>query len=415
MNKVNPFENLTNDKVKYYSLSNLALKSYDKYQLAPYSKTRIILMNGTEFESNWFYHQFARHTSNNDIRREISEIRRSEQQQQKRISSLKPLNETILETTLSYEQLAIDLTAILAKREKDFTVKNQLDFALLEDFDHLFRFTDLLAMDEKENFKNLIGTYTEVMPGRPTVAEHRHPFDDIRKPVNFILADPLTKLNVNIITAAEQQTMNYYMNVGSFYKNDKGRKMYAEIAMIEEQHVSGYESLKDPCCTWLECALMHEYTECYLYYSCYMDETDKYLKSIWEEHYRDELIHLKKISELLYKYEGKHYAEVLIELDFPELLRFSGNKEYVREVLKNIRLTAQRENYVNVNDLKRNNTFEQYQKSVVRNPLGAPSHKVIDLYIKKNGEDLRYEDAPHPEKVLRDRKTDNVTIGRVKD
>ncbi len=415
MNKVNPFENLTNDKVKYYSLSNLALKSYDKYQTQPYSKTRVILMNGTEFESNWFYHQFARHCSNNDLRREIAEIRRSEQQQQKRISSLKPLNETILETTLSYEQLAIDLTAILAKREKDFTVKNQLDFALLEDFDHLYRFTDLLAYDEKENFKNLIGTYTEIMPGRPTVAEHRHPFDDIRKPVNFILADPLTKLNVNIITAAEQQTMNYYMNVGAFYKNDKGRKMYAEIAMIEEQHVSGYESLKDPNSTWLECALMHEYTECYLYYSCYMDETDKYLKSVWEEHYRDELIHLKKIAELLYKYEGKHYAEVLIELDYPELLRFSGNKEYVRDVLKGIRLTSQKENYINVNDLKRNNTFEQYQKSVVRNPLGAPSHKVIDLYIKKNGEDLRYEDAPHPEKVLRDRKVDNVTIGRVKD
>ena len=413
MNKVNPFENLTTDKVKYYSLTNLALKSYDKYQTHPYSKTRIILMNGTEFESNWFYHQFARHCSNNDLRRELAEIRRVEQQQQKRISSLKPINESILETTLSYEQLAIDLTAILAKREKDFTVKNQLDFALLEDFDHLYRFTDLLAMDDKESYKNLIGSYTEIMPGRPTVAEHRHPFDDIRKPVNFTLADPLTKLNVNIITAAEQQTMNYYMNVGSFYKNDKGRKMYAEIAMIEEQHVSGYESLKDPNCTWLECALMHEYTECYLYYSCYQDETDKYLKSIWEEHYRDELIHLKKIAELLYKYEGKHYAEVLINLDFPELLSFNGNKDYIREVLKGVRLTSQRENYVNVNDLKRNNTFEQYQKSVVKNPAGDPAHKVIDLYIKKYGEDLRFEESPHPEKALRDRKKDNVEIGRV--
>ena len=414
MNKVNPFENLTNDKIKYYSLSNQALKSYDKYQTHPYTKTRVILMNGTEFESNWFYHQFARHCSNNDIRRELAEIRRSEQQQQKRISSLKPIGETILETTLSYEQLAIDLTAILAKREKDFTVKNQLDFALLEDFDHLYRFTDLLAMDDKESYKNLIGSYTEIMPGRPTVAEHRHPFDDIRKPVNFILADPLTKLNVNIITAAEQQTMNYYMNVGSFYKNDKGRKMYAEIAMIEEQHVSGYESLKDPNSTWLECALMHEYTECYLYYSCYKDETDPIIKAVWEEHYQDELVHLRKVAEMLYKYEGKHYAEVLINLDYPELLSFNENKDYIRNVLKGVRLTSQRENYINVNDLKRNNTFEQYQKSVVKNPLGAPSHKVIDLYIKKYGEDLRFEESPHPEKELRDRKKDNVEIGRVK-
>ena len=39
--------------------------------------------------------------------------------------------------------------------------------------------------------------------------------------------------------------------------------------MIEEQHVSQYESLQDPHATWLEMLLLHEYTECYLYYSCY--------------------------------------------------------------------------------------------------------------------------------------------------
>lgn len=411
---MNPFELINNSKVKFYSLKNLALKSYDKYQLDPYSKTRIILMNGTEFESNAFYHQFARHCSNNELRREISEIRRVEQQQQKRIASLKPINENILETTLSYEQLAIDLTAILAKSEKDKDVKNQLDFALLEDFDHLYRFTDMLEMDEKESYKNLIDSYTEIMPGRPTVAEHRHPFDDIRKPINAILADPITKLNVSIITAAEQQTMNYYMNIGSFYKNDYGRKLYSEIAMIEEQHVSGYESLKDPNSTWLECALMHEYTECYLYYSCYKDETDAYVKAVWEEHFNDELIHLKKISDLLYKYEGKNYLDVLISLDFPELLSFKENKAYIREILKTIRLTSQKENYISVDSLNGGNTFENYQKTVVKNPNDAPSHIVIDKYINKNGEDLRFETAPHPEKALRNRKEDNVTIGRVK-
>ena len=130
-----------------------------------------------------------------------------------------------------------------------------------------------------------------------------------------------------IITAAEQQTMNYYMNVGAFYHSDYGRKMYGEIAMIEEQHVSGYESLKDPNTTWLECALMHEYTECYLYYSCMQDESDDYLKSVWESHYNDELIPLNKIANLLYKYEGKHYLDVLIELKFPQLLSFKENRK----------------------------------------------------------------------------------------
>lgn len=45
--------------------------------------------------------------------------RRTEQQQQKRIACLKPKNETILEHTLSYEQLAVDLTAVMARRETD--------------------------------------------------------------------------------------------------------------------------------------------------------------------------------------------------------------------------------------------------------------------------------------------------------
>jgi len=412
---MNPFE-LQPKKIKgsYYSLAQLALKSYDKYDIDPYTKTRIILMNGTEFESVWFYHQFARHCSNNDIRRDLADIRRVEQQQQKRISSLKPIDETILETTLSYEQLAVDLTAILAKREKDDNVRNQLNFALLEDFDHLYRFTDLLEMEEGQNYKKLIGNYTEVMPGRPTIAEHRNPVDDIRKNVNFNYADPLTKLNVGIITAAEQQTMNYYMNVGAFYHSDLGRKLYGEIAMIEEQHVSGYESLKDPNMTWLECMLNHEYTECYLYYSCYMDETNANVKKVWEKHFNDEIVHLNRAAALLKKYEGKDYREVIPVPEFPQLLSFKDNKKYIREVLKSIRLTAQEEKYVQVSDLKDNNTFNLYQNVVIKNPIDVPSHKVIDNYIKKNGKDLRYEVSAHPEKALQDRQRDNVEIGRVK-
>ena len=57
-----------------------------------------------------------------------------EQQQQKRIANLKPLNENILEHTIAYEHLAVDLTALLAQREKNGYVKQALDFALLGRF-----------------------------------------------------------------------------------------------------------------------------------------------------------------------------------------------------------------------------------------------------------------------------------------
>lgn len=80
---------------------NIYPKSYNKYEVDPYTKTRIILMNGAEFEANWFSHQFARHCNNNDLRRELAFTRRIEKQQQMKISNLKPKNESILEHTIS--------------------------------------------------------------------------------------------------------------------------------------------------------------------------------------------------------------------------------------------------------------------------------------------------------------------------
>ena len=42
----------------------------------------------------------------------------------------------------------------------------------------------------------------------------------------------------------------------------------------------------------------------------------------------------------------------------------------------------------------------------------VPSHRVIQELIDKNCTDYRYEIAPHPTKELRNRKEDNVCVGR---
>ena len=247
-------------------------KPYNKFEVNPYTKTRIILMNGTEFEANWFSHQLARHTTNNDLRREISVTRSIEKQQQLKISLLKPANESALEHTISYEQLAVDLTAELAKRECDCYVKKALDFALLEDFDHLYRYANLLHMEQGVLAENLVGRYTEIMPGRPTISHHRFSKDNVKRNINSKTADKQTVLSTMIITAAEQQTMNYYMNITNLANSEMSRKLYQEIALVEEEHVTQYESLMDSNATWLEMLLWHEYCECYLYWSCYSTE-----------------------------------------------------------------------------------------------------------------------------------------------
>ena len=413
---MNPFSQLPKDsKINYSSWKELYPKAYDKNAVSPYTKTRVILMNGTEFESNWFLHQFHRHCLNNDVRRALAYVRRQEQQQQKRISALKPIDETILETTIAYEQLAVDLTVDLAKTEPNPFVKAQLDFALLEDFDHLYRYSDLLDSEQGIKGEILVGGYTEITPGRPTISEHRHPNDDVRKYINCWQDALITRLHTAIITAAEQQTMNYYMNIGAFYHSDMGRKLYSEIAQIEEQHVTGYGALMDPSSTWFESWVMHEYTECYLYYSCYMDESDDRIKKIWLNHFEQELTHLKIASDLMLKYEGREWQQLFLGgAEFPTLVKLRSNKEYIREVMKTVRNTSLLENMVDINDMPNNADFFKYQSQVNKSISDVPSHAVIDKYIKKYGEDYRNEDKPSVEKTLRDRKVDNVELGRKK-
>lgn len=409
---MNPFNEKVNDVESYFmNWKQMYPKAYDKKKTSPYTKVRIILMNGTEFESNWFLHQFARNCNDDELKREIAIIRKQEQQQQKRISCLKPINENILEETIAYEQLAIDLTAILAQNEPCPISKAALDFALLEDFDHLYRFANLLKMDYDIDADVMVGKFTEIMPGRPTINEHRHPYDNVRTPMNSKKADPYTKLVAGIITAAEQQTMNFYMNMAQMYKNHLGRKLFSEIAMVEEEHVTQYESLKDPTCTWLEQWLMHEYTECYLYYSVMMDETDEYIKNIWKEHFEMEVAHLQRAKYLLEKYEKKKATSVIPDGEFPKLLKFGENKKYIREVLKTVGYTSVKDEYVPAKELPKDFRYFKHLEQVNISPENVASHLVIEKYIDKFGKDYRYEDKPHPVKSLQDRKEDNVTAG----
>ncbi len=388
---------------------------YNKETVDPYTKCRIVLMNGTEFEAQWFSHNFSRHCPDNDIRRELAMTRRVEQQQQKMISCLKPKDESILEHTITYEQLAVDLTSVLAKQEPNCYARNTLNFALLEDFDHLFRYSNLLDYEYGICPKKLVGCYTEITPARPTISHHRYPKDTINFDLNFDKVDLITKLNIGIITAAEQQTMNYYMNVANLYdKSDLGRKLYQEIGMVEEEHVSQYESLKDTTGTWLEELLLHEYIECYLYYSNLQTECDSYIKRIWEQCLVQEITHLHKAKDLLEKYEGTDWHKVIPCGTFPNILCLHPNIDYVRTIIESTTGNTQKCEYiVPLNSLPMDATFHQYQNIVNHDVNCVPSHQVICQYIDCFGHDYRFEVAPNPLPVLQDRTCDNTTLGRI--
>src|SRR3546814_19670391 len=72
------------------SWSELNVEPFDKDAVDPYTRTRVILMNGIEVESIMFSHQFARHTDNLEIKRSLALTRRVDAPQQKEVNGLNP-------------------------------------------------------------------------------------------------------------------------------------------------------------------------------------------------------------------------------------------------------------------------------------------------------------------------------------
>ena len=159
---------------------------------------------------------------------------------------------------------------------------------------------------------------------------------------------------------------------------------------------------------------VHEYNECYLYWSCYVTETNPYVKSIWEEHLEMEIAHLHKACELLEKYENKNWQEVIPDGNFPDPISLHENIEYVRGVLENtVQFTGSFEEYVNINELPKDANFFKFQNIVNPTSEIVPSHNVIESHIRSFGKDYRFEVAPNPIEELRDRRSDNTCVGRV--
>ena len=381
------------------SWSELNSAPFDKLAVDPYTRARVIVMNGCEVEAITFSHQFARHTDNPEILQALALGRRIEAQQQKAVNGLNPGDQTPLETTIGYEQVAVDLTAWLARNEPDPMLKQALDFALLEDFDHLYRYANLYELLDGKDASALTDSLTEITPGRPTVVEHRHPYDDLRGHYETHTVDPLSRMHVMTIVAGEQQTMNFYMNHGTDWIEPIARGLYAEIALIEEQHVTHYESLLDPLDSWIKQWVFHEYNEVYLYWSMLQQEQDARIKALWELHLDMEIGQLHAACDILRRYEGIEPEELLPPALPDTPVTFEPNKEYVREILATqVDLRTDGFDYVPDADLPADHRSRRYRD--IANAGGVPSEDVIEQNRAASGRDYRDEtegENPVPE------------------
>jgi hypothetical protein len=375
--------------------SELNARPYSKDDVHPFTRCRVIVMNGIEAEATMFSHQFARHTRNLDLKRMLAMTRRIEQQQQKMINWLTPGEESTLEVTIGYEQVAVELTAWVAQMEPHPYAKQAYDFALLEDFDHLYRYADLLDLTAPKRAEQIVGELTEIMPGRPTKLHHRHPMDNIRRPLDAYTGDPLSSLHALTLTAAEQQTMNFYMTIGNRFQEPIARGLYLEIGMVEEEHVSHYEALLDPSLSWTEMLVQHEYNECYLYYSFLEQEDDPRIKKIWELHLGMELEHLRLACEMMRTHDRRD-PEMILPKSLPAPLRFESNKAYVRSVLANqVDLTEDGLDFEPMSELPDGHRVHRYQGIV--NAAGNPSEQIIEEHRRVKGREYRLQtEGRHP-------------------
>ncbi|MGZ8219713.1 MAG: hypothetical protein ACXW2B_20220, partial [Methylomagnum sp.] len=159
-----------------FTWKDMVQKPISKLDDEAFTRIRIILMNGLETEALRFGHMCAR--MNKDLQLPLAKVRRVEQHQQTTINWLISSDHSPLETTIAYEQVAVEVTAAVAQNEPDPYLAQVYRLGLLEDFDHLYRYSNMLDMQGGDHMKpeQIVGKLTEITPGRPTIAEHRHPF-----------------------------------------------------------------------------------------------------------------------------------------------------------------------------------------------------------------------------------------------
>lgn len=375
-----------------FTWKELAQPPFSKTDDDAFSRVRVILMNGVESESVRFSHACAR--MNRDLQLALARIRRIEHHQQTMVNWLNPPDQSLIETTLGYEQTAIEITSAIAQQEPDEYLAQVYRFGMLEDFDHLYRFSALYDRVEGKDANNILQSYTDVMPGRPTAIEHRAPEDDLRRPYARRDAAPISKLNALTIVCAEHQVHDFYMNIGPTFADPIARQLYAEIASIEEQHVTHYESTIDAEETWLEKWLLHEATEVYNYYSCVENESNPRLQAIWQRMLDYELGHLAFVRRLFEDTEDRDAAEIL-PARLPKPIAHDSQRRFIRTVLENeVDLRAIGENFVPKSREPSNGASARYRTQFNRD--GSPSEIVAAGWIWTPGTELVHHEPVHP-------------------
>jgi hypothetical protein len=347
-----------------------------------FTRVRIILMNGLELDSLRTKQVALR--CNADARAQLAQLMRAEQHQATAINWLIGADHSPIETTIGYEQTAIEVTASVAQLEPDAYMAQGYRYALLEDFDHLYRYTALLDRLEGKDANNITQGYTDIVPARPTLEHHRAPEHDLLEPYQPDAA-LATKLHALTLTGGEYQTHDYYMNIGPIFADPLARQLYAEIASVESQHITHYGSMLNPEESLLEKLLLSEACEIWNYAACVAQETNPRVKAIWERFLDYELGHFQVALNLFKDTERRDPEEVLGNGKLPDFIKFESQREFVRKTVEQ-EVLLRKDGTEFVDEASEPESSLAYRNAV--NADGSPSTTVSDTYSWAPGTEL---------------------------
>ena len=150
-----------------FTWKDLVQAPYSKLTDDAFTRVRVILMNGIESEAVRFSHACAR--MNARAAGAAGRVRRVEQHQQTLVNWLNPADQTPLETTIGFEQVAIEVTASVAQKRAGPLSRPGLPVRAARGLRPPLPLLGAHGPLEGKDANTLVQSYSDIVPGRPTV------------------------------------------------------------------------------------------------------------------------------------------------------------------------------------------------------------------------------------------------------
>ncbi|MFR0357300.1 hypothetical protein [Streptomyces sediminimaris] len=296
----------------------------------PFTRCRVMAMSAIETDAALFDDRLVRRCADPETARVLSQLYDVERRQQQTLRGLTPKSGPPLEAAIAHEQVAVDLTAWVARMEPDPALQSTFGQALLEDFDHLYRLANLYETSRRQPTGHGAEDLAAALPRHRAPA--RRPALDGMPVSRHRPAVALSGLHTLTLRVLEVQITHFYVHVGLQHLNPRPRWFDEELGFITEDHLVRQDAAPHSARSWREQLVLREYNECYLYHCFAEQETQPRLRALWEFCLGLELGHLHAACDLMRRQERRDPRGILPPR-LPEPLDFAGNRDYLLTLL----------------------------------------------------------------------------------